>query len=216
MGSKRFQIIVNYFSMFVNKINAMIFGKNIVYKIKLYKASKEDKAIIFTLVIMFVAIILLASCNNLNNTTAPVSGSIKARLLDYSDCKTNIINDQIFVLDSSNQDCIEYNYNIDKVLKLKHYNAAFNCCPAKITADIKITENIITITEHEQSQGCKCNCLYDLSYELKNVPNGKYKIIINEPYKLESEQDLEVEINLIPLMTGDSCVKRNHYPWILN
>lgn len=112
----------------------------------------------------------------------------------------------------SNEDCIEYHYNGQK-LTLKHINGAFNCCPGKITADIEIDGNMITISEKEKEAGCFCLCLFDLEYEISNIESGEYTIFINQLYLEDNDQVLEFTLQLFPGTSGTFCLPRNHYPW---
>ncbi len=113
------------------------------------------------------------------------------------------------------QDCIEYQYDGASVLMLKHINAGFNCCPDEILADITIENNVITIEESQSldSGGCPCLCLFDLDYEINNLPPGEYTIRVNEIYLEEGDEILEFTVDLLSLPSGSYCVDRDHYPW---
>ncbi|UCG51377.1 MAG: hypothetical protein JSW58_14490 [Candidatus Latescibacterota bacterium] len=111
----------------------------------------------------------------------------------------------------SNQDCIDYVFN-DGVMLLTHINAGFNCCPV-IGADITIVGNVITITETEIEGLCDCLCLFDLDYEIRNLPPGEYEIVVIEPYLQEGDDPLEFTAELFAAPSGSFCVERDHYPW---
>lgn len=114
-----------------------------------------------------------------------------------------------------NLDCIEYQYDGEGVLLLKHVNAGFNCCPV-ILADITIEGNLITITESEtyDSLGpCYCLCLFDVNYEIINLQPGEYTIRIEELYLFEGDSLFEFTANLSSSPSGSYCVYRDHYPW---
>ena len=108
-------------------------------------------------------------------------------------CKTG------FLTDSSKQDCIEYRHN-KNTLHIKHVNAAFNCCPNKVYAIATISHDSILITEKEiLTQHCKCNCLYDIEYDIPNVTDSSYVIIVNEPY-VTNETDRLI-FNMSPVIS---------------
>lgn len=111
-----------------------------------------------------------------------------------------------------NQDCIQYQYDSVQNLTLKHQNAGFNCCPV-IAANITIINRTITIKEIELVGDCRCLCLFDLDYQILNLPPASYKITVEEPYILPEDQKLEFTINLINSSTGSYCVERTNYPW---
>jgi hypothetical protein len=111
------------------------------------------------------------------------------------------------------KDCIEYRYDGESILYLKHINAGFNCCPGEIAADIRIDNNNITIKEAETEPRCFCLCLFDLEYEFKNIKPGIYKVQVIEPYINQDDEKLEFEMNILSTPSGKHCVDRKHYPW---
>jgi hypothetical protein len=111
-----------------------------------------------------------------------------------------------------NQDCIQYQYDGIQNLTLKHQNAGFNCCP-EIATNITIINRTITIKEIELSGLCNCLCLFDLDYQIINLPPATYTITVVEQCVLPEDQKLEFTVNLINLSTGSYCVERNNYPW---
>ncbi|MCP4568847.1 MAG: hypothetical protein GY841_14815 [FCB group bacterium] len=114
-------------------------------------------------------------------------------------------------------DCIEFSYDGQSVLSLKHINAGMNCCIFEAVADIDITDQIITITESEvfDSLGpCYCLCLFDIDMEINNLQPDTYTVIINELNLLGEDERLEFVIDLtLSPSSGSYCVKRFHYPW---
>jgi hypothetical protein len=112
----------------------------------------------------------------------------------------------------SNQDCIQYQYDGIQNLTLTHQNAGFNCCP-EIATNITINNQTIIIKEIELSGPCNCSCLFDLDYQIINLPPATYTINIEEPYILPEDQKLEFTINLTNSSTGSHCIERNNYPW---
>ena len=60
---------------------------------------------------------------------------------------------------------------------------------------------------------CDCLCLFDLDYEITNLPPGVYTIRVNEPYLWEGAEVLEFTVDLSAVPSGSHCVYRDHYPW---
>jgi hypothetical protein len=114
-----------------------------------------------------------------------------------------------------NQDCLEYSYDGLNVLNIQHLNGAFNCCPDEIVADVSFEGNTIIITEDEVlTEPCYCLCLYDVGYQLTDIPPGTYVLRIIG-MNLGSEEPLEVTVDLNANPTGSHCVTRYIYPWSL-
>ena len=113
----------------------------------------------------------------------------------------------------SDRDCVQYQYDGNSVLSLKHVNAGFNCCPGTISADIEIVDHVITITEHESVQGCHCLCLFDLDYQFESLEPGEYQIEFIELYTEAGDDPLVFTLDLSHAVTGEFCVKRTQYPW---
>jgi hypothetical protein len=113
----------------------------------------------------------------------------------------------------SNEECIEYAYDGEGFLVLKHINSGFNCCPKKISADIFVSGNRIYIEEREQEQGCFCQCLFDVKYEIYDLKPGEYTIEIKAPYTVASDEEMKFNVQLYGSCSGTFCVSRTHYPW---
>jgi hypothetical protein len=131
----------------------------------------------------------------------------KGTLINHTDCKESFDDGS-----PKNFDCIEYDYNDEGLLLLKHVNAGFNCCP-EITANITIIDSKINIKEIELSGDCDCLCLFDVYYSIKDLNPGEYTISVEEPYIREDEETLEFEVDLTSPISGNFCVERYHYPW---
>jgi hypothetical protein len=159
---------------------------------------------ILLLIIGLIAISNIISCKK-DNVEPTDPNAIE---VTKSGCKTGILSS-----DSSKEDCIEYKLN-HKILHIKHTNAAFNCCPTKVYAVATILQDTILITEKEiLDQPCDCNCLYDIEYNISNVSDSTFVIIINEPYITNEAEKLIINTN--PLLTSGStyCKTRSTYPW---
>jgi hypothetical protein len=139
-------------------------------------------------------------------------------LLRYQGCKITVADGanqaNQMIAPSNTRDCVYYQYDGNGTLTLNHIDAAFNCCPGEITADILIDGKQITITEKESAQDCLCLCLYDLDYEFINLEPGDYTIRIIEPYKQEADLELEFTISLSSAASGSYCLTRDYYPWV--
>ncbi len=107
--------------------------------------------------------------------------------------------------------CADYEYN-GGTLAITHLGACFNCC-TNVYAVITINGSLITIEEKESGETCYCNCLYQLEYEISNLPVGEYSIRFVELCHEEGDEALEFTINLETEPTGEYCAERNHYPW---
>ena len=154
-----------------------------------------------------ILIIGMVACkeNNTSNNKQPTGTLVK-----HTECKSSIL-DTV----PKNFDCLEYSYDsIQKTLYIKHINAAFNCCPGDITAEITFDKDIITINEKEKTPGCRCNCLYDIEYQLSGIEQTLYILSIVEPYTPTTDEKLLVNLNLKEKLSGRICVQRNSYPWM--
>ncbi len=133
------------------------------------------------------------------------------RLLDWAGCKAFLPGDA--QEGSANRECLEYNYDGESVLLLKHVNAEFNCCADRITAEIFFSPGEIRIEENEESAPCDCQCLYDVDYKFVHLNPGTYRIAVSGPYQREDDQPLDFDIDLRGPRSGFICVERTRYPW---
>jgi hypothetical protein len=139
--------------------------------------------------------------------------SPQGRLVGRTNCKGSLQANSQGTIRTTNQECVEYVYDGRSVLRLKHVNAGFNCCPGTITADILTLGDEIRIKEKESSSLCDCNCLYDIDYEFVYVSPGIYRISVVGPYQIEGDPPLEFLVDLDGAASGSFCVERTHYPW---
>jgi hypothetical protein len=156
--------------------------------------------------VSILIILAFAGCKKPDSN--PGTGPNNEIIVTNSGCKTHFI-----VLAGSGFDCIRYSLQ-NNTLHIKHINAAFNCCPNKITVTADVKDTIINITEQEiLNNPCKCNCLYDLDYDLPNVSKNKVRLKVNEPYVDQGKDKLDFTIDLSLSDTGTYCLPRNQYPW---
>lgn len=157
-----------------------------------------------TLLYLAGVVILMAACNK--EVLKP-----DLRSLNASDCKDFTLKSADSI--SKTQDCLTYAWN-DNVLTISRINAAFNCCPEKISADLKVAGDTLIIIEREKSSLCDCNCLYDLDYSITGVRKDKWIIQVVEPYVQSPDQELIVfEADFAKVKEGRVCVERTGYPW---
>lgn len=153
--------------------------------------------------------LLLYQCEKEKQTETLLSG----KLLDYSDCKdfTKSATNAVTIADTLS--CMQYQYDVEKrLLKVKHVNTGFNCCPGELYCSFSMISDTIVIKESEKSPMCNCNCLFDLDIEIAGVDARKYQLKVVEPYAVEMEK-LLFEINLALEPEGSFCVTRKTYPW---
>jgi len=152
--------------------------------------------------------VLAASC------VSPGGPDPVGRLVSRTGCKSFGTPDPgAAAAPTSSEECVEYDYDGRTVLKLKHVNAGFNCCPGTISATIDVSNGVILIKEKESSSLCDCDCLYDLDYEIAALVPGTYRISVVGPYQPEGDPPLEFLVDLAHASSGSYCVERTRYPW---
>ncbi|MCP4685716.1 MAG: hypothetical protein GY867_09755 [bacterium] len=113
---------------------------------------------------------------------------------------------------TADQSCIVWNYNGIGTLALSHINAGFNCCPT-LDVTVDVAGGTITLREVETLGECHCLCLFDLEFEVLNLPPGGYRIIAEEPYVDEGMNAVDFIVDLSQTPQGVHCVERTTYPW---
>jgi len=113
---------------------------------------------------------------------------------------------------TADQSCIVWDYDGVGNLSLSHINAGFNCCP---TLDITVDIESGTIYLHEvETMGiCFCLCLFDLEFEITDLPPGEYRIVAEEPYVSGDMEEIDFTVDLTTTPNGVHCVERTEYPW---
>lgn len=155
-------------------------------------------------------VVCIGSCKTNSITNETPTGFF----VSNSQCKSNLsLTPTSQSLQSSNIDCLQYQYDGSRILTLKHVNAAFNCCPQEISATIDITSNTITIIEKEAASLCSCLCLFDLELRIENLTRGTYHIHVIEPYVNSSDTVMEFNVSLSTQISDQFCIERNQYPW---
>jgi hypothetical protein len=126
--------------------------------------------------------------------------------ISTGECK--VMGDAAFMLA-----CIQYNYDGTGSLSLTHQNAGLNCCPVP-TLTVEIEGNTITVTESDDGL-CDCYCLYDIQYQIENLPPGEYRIVFNEAIPTGGDP-IDFVVDLVQEPVGSFCVGRENYPWTIN
>lgn len=130
------------------------------------------------------------------------------KLISHTDCKYS--KDAFF---NNTESCIEYIYNsTEKTIRLKHINAAFNCCPDQLFFTVQFLADTIIIEEAEKKQDCNCLCLYDVHIELYDIDERTYVLKFEEPY-VYNDESLTFQVDLQLNSSGIFCVQRSIYPW---
>jgi hypothetical protein len=141
-------------------------------------------------------------------------GTTSGALVSTSTCKSSAA---VAATDSipSNQSCVAYEYDGVGLLNFTHVNAGFNCCPTQISAQFDFVDQTITVREVEDLSGggCHCLCLYDLQFEIFDLPPGVYTLQFVEPYLNENDPPLTATLVLTGATSDTVCVERSVYPW---
>lgn len=154
---------------------------------------------------------LVISCSS--STDSGDASTPAGRVTAFTECKRFLTGAVEFDVAPS-QDCLEYEYDGDSVLVLRHINAGFNCCPDSFTAAFDFEGQHITITETEWlSHPCHCLCLYDIDLRIAGLRPGVYTITVAESYLWQGAEPLELTVDLMAAPTGGHCVSRDRYPW---
>lgn len=111
------------------------------------------------------------------------------------------------------QDCIDYQYDGQGTLLLTHRNSGLNCCIDNFAATVVANGGIVSIDETEIPGYCECLCLFDIGYQVINLPPGTYQIVVQEQSLNEEDLPLQFSADLVASPSGSFCVERDHYPW---
>jgi hypothetical protein len=168
-----------------------------------------NKAYMLGAGLIVFCLIIIHGCHN----QSPVIPDLEpdGTLVAFTGCKSFVSGASasgFLAVEESNQECLEYTY-VGSVLRIKHINASFNCCLDGIVGSVNIDGNSIRIESEGRlanGQGCFCDCLYDVEYEIVNIPPSVY-VIAGPTFSRSFEIDLRKK-------TSDRyCEPRNSYPW---
>jgi hypothetical protein len=163
------------------------------------------------LLTLLFSILLSYSCSE--DEPCNCTNKITASLVDSEGCKgfesETILTDEF----PRNVTAVRYDYDSElKLLKLKHFNAAFNCCVKRFYTEVSVTDNKIIVHEKADIDPCDCNCLYDLESHLTRIEPQTYYIQFDEGI-LHENDPIFFEINLNEKTSGEFTYQRNGYPW---
>jgi hypothetical protein len=168
---------------------------------QIYTAMKKE--IILLSSVLFV-MLSVNSCEN--------EHSLAGSIVSHSDCKSS----KSAVKGEETPDslsCVNYLYDAyTKKLTLNHINAAFNCCPGKLTCRISMSGDTLIIREKEATPMCNCDCLFDIEVEVEGLDVQSCFIRIIEPSS-GNQPELFFEADLKNYPEGSYCVFRKQYPW---
>ncbi len=160
--------------------------------------------------LLLVACLLLYACSEQSSESNPVEDPL-GRVISTTGCKSF---QNPTDASGAAQSCVLYRYDEERqLLELTHENAAFNCCPEEIGADISIDGGLIVISEWERDALCDCNCLYDVEMVIEQLQPGAYTIAFEEPYRTTEDTELRFAVDVAAEPSGRICVPRTHYPW---
>lgn len=167
------------------------------------------KNVLLSSVFILICLFFLQACPS--QTPAPSDLLPVGTLVSYDGCKSFDSGSSaagFFSPPGQDQECLEYTYTAN-VLRIKHINAAFNCCLDAIVGNVSIDGSIIRIESEgilANGMGCFCICLYDVEYEILNLPPSAYTIVA--PTFSHS-----LEIDLRKVTSDRYCESRDTYPW---
>ncbi len=129
---------------------------------------------------------------------------ISGELVSHTDC--------IWSFDPVTETSVEWEYDGNGTLDLRHLAAGFNCCP-DLHCLVDIDGKTITVIERD-SGDCFCLCLLEADYQVTGLPPGKYLLRFDEAVPIGDDEPLECEILLKGTGSSGSCVvERTVYPW---
>jgi hypothetical protein len=113
-------------------------------------------------------------------------------------------------------ECIFYKYHqVERILWISHLNSGMNCDPGEVSVRFNIKDDVINAIEKQQKAGAKCECLYDVDYEIRNIYPGQYLINISGPIiDGVNYPSFGCYIDLNKKLEDTICIERGFYPWL--
>lgn len=144
-------------------------------------------------------------------TTLDKKVPFSGRLVSNSGCLHDKAGNGIKLYDSLS--CAQYSFDAaSHILRITHFNAAFNCCDLSISSEITMRNDTIIIREVEGLPLCNCLCLFNLEFEIAGVNPQEYVIKFIEPYCMDHDF-LVFPVELSGTPSGTECVVRHFGPW---
>lgn len=175
------------------------------------RAMSSPRAFLLHLLAALVLLAAAASCGHENPATPAASGPAGS-VLTMSDCK---LLDAEMSARTGRQDCLAWSYDGQRTLTLQHLNTAFNCCP-EYDVTFSVRQHALEISEREITGSCGCLCLFDLTYEVTDLPPGTYTVTIEQEYLQPGEPTHAHALQLTEATSGTACLTRTGDPWNLD
>ena len=132
--------------------------------------------ITFWLSILFLGIsvpILMVGCDSAGDGL----GNVSSEFIGRSGCQNNPSTGEFGIADTQDEEeCIVFSY-AGMEMDISHFNCLLNCCPDPIAVTAELESRTIDIYIRGES-GCHCICLFDLEYQVHNIPPGSYAVRI--------------------------------------
>ena len=127
-------------------------------------------------------------------------------ITDLNGCKTDAKADLPL-----NMDCVVIDYDGSQTLAIRHYNTVFNCCPWDfLYAEVVFDSDTIYVYEYDVGI-CYCACVFDIFYEISNLPPAEYTIIVSECGPPNTDHTYTIDLTTTPY--DSICIERTGYPY---
>ncbi len=157
--------------------------------------------------------IAFIACEESGSKSSEISfGSCKSSTEIFSSLKSSLSPSTAYETESI-QECIRLSYSAElHTLAVSHVNALQNCCPDSMSYDIETGDGVMVIAESEHFDGekCKCNCLMDLSYTVKDVSPGGYTVTVGSSWEADEYKN-HFNVDLSSNFSGSFCDDRSDY-----
>ena len=137
-------------------------------KTTIMKTKKTLRILVPTVVAL--ATLVVISCEKENLSRAKVSN------VSFTECLSHPMGKGAF-----NPDTILTHYN-DGTLFVEHRNLIVNCGFKRVIVKTSVSNDTITITEYGDSDNAKCICEINNSFEIRNIPQGRYVLVFKNCY----------------------------------
>lgn len=166
-------------------------------------------------VTLALLVIVLISCSDSTDGVSPSMEvslptgwgpgvEVFGEMVSYTEC--------IWFFAPVTETVVQWEYDGNGTLYLRHFAAGFNCCPEP-ACSISVVDKSITVFEGDNGT-CFCQCLIDIDYQITGLSPGKYQLAFDEAVDIGDGAPLEGEIMLKPDgSSGTLVVTRTVYPW---